>query len=74
MFTGLEVHITRLGMSKKDSYQPVGEYHDPENDSATNSDATTEATSLIDSDYQFPDENASTESADKTKMTTESEE
>lgn len=74
MFTGLEVHITRLGMSKKDSYQPVGEYNDPESDSATNSDATTDATSLIDSDYQFPDENASTESVDKTEMTTESEE
>lgn len=74
MFTGLEVHITRLGMSKKDSYQPVGEYHDPESDSATNSDATTEATSLIDSDYQFPTE-TSTETTDTTtESVTESEE
>ena len=75
MFTGLEVHTTKLGADKKNSFQPVGTYSTDEDATTSDADAaTTEATSLVNDSYQFPEE-TSTETTDTTtESVTESEE
>ena len=75
MFTGLKVHTTKLGADKKNSFQPVGTYSTDEDATTSDADAaTTEATSLVNDNYQFPDK-TSTETTDTTtESMTESEE